>query len=535
MSTASLTQTKPRYSYNSKKGYPSLEWMTISGIIFGCIYCFAIGANDVANSFGSSVSAKSLTIPQAILIAVILEAAGAILLGANVTNTIRSSILKPAYYVGQYSLIMTGMLAALIIGSFWLLLFTYLQMPVSTTHTIVASICGFTYTAKGFDSISWPNLRVIFIAWGASPSFTFCIAFAFFFIVKHLVLRGRDPYARACIAYPVIVGIGIGIDLFLVLQKSNNRIISDSITGSSAGRNWIKRVTIPSAVGSGVGAALITFFIVVPLLKKRIERKFRERLAAEELIRQTEEENAMKKAEGQEVEEPAPVEEPKRGKIAAAFHWFAKNTYDQDLEKQSFKERMQTEKIWSQQPDFDPRAEYLFQYVQIFTACLTAFAHGANDVANGMGPLSAIMNIQKFGWNSKAKVDYWVLAVGGILIGIGFVFFGYRIIKAVGYKITKLSPSRGACLELATAIAVAVASYLSIPVSTTQCLVGATAGVAFASGGWRAVDWVWLIIIGFSWAGVFFLAAIFTGLFMWLLIQSPGFVVELNYNFTEYK
>jgi solute carrier family 20 (sodium-dependent phosphate transporter) len=532
MST-SLTQTKPRYSYNSKKGYPSLEWMTISGIIFGCIYCFAIGANDVANSFGSSISAKSLTIPQAILIAVILEAAGAILLGANVTSTIRNSILKPSYYVGQYSLIMTGMLAALIIGSFWLLLFTYLQMPVSTTHTIVASICGFTYAAKGFDSISWPNVRTIFIAWGASPSFTFCIAFCFFFLVKHLVLRGRDPYARACIAYPVIVGLGIGIDLFLVLQKSNNRIIG-SVT-NSAGKKWIKQVTVPSAVGSGVGAALITFFIVVPLLKKRIERKFRERLAAEELIRQTEEENAMKKAEGQEVEEPAPVEEPKRGRIAAAFHWFSKNTYDQDLEKQSFKERLQTEKIWSTQPDFDPRAEYLFQYVQIFTACLTAFAHGANDVANGMGPLSAIMNIQKYGYSSRVNVDYWVLAVGGILIGIGFVFFGYRIVKAVGFKITKLSPSRGACLELATAIAVAVASYLSIPVSTTQCLVGATAGVAFASGGWRAVDWVWMLFIGFSWAGVFFLAAIFTGLFMWLIIQSPGFVVELNYNFTEYK
>ena len=525
--------------YNSTKGYPSLEWMTIAGIIFGCIYCFAIGANDVANSFGSSISAKSLTIPQAILIATIMEAAGSILLGANVTGTIRNSIMTPSYFKGQYGLIITGMLLALIIGSFWLLFFTYLQMPVSTTHTIVASICGFSYAAKGWKSINWGSVRVIFIAWGASPSFTFCIGFVFFTIIKYFVLRGRDPFARSCIAYPVIVGLGLGIDLWLVLQKSNNRIQSNGITTTSAGRQWTIKVTIPAAFGTGIGAALITYFIVVPLLKKRIERKHRERLAAEEAQRQAEEDKAMKKAEGQEVvdeEEPAAAKPvTMSSKISAAWTWFAKNTYGQDLKKQSMDESVRAEKIWAAQPDFDPRAEYLFQYVQVFTACLTAFAHGSNDVANGAGPLSAIMGIQKSGWNSKSKVEYWVLAVGGILIGIGFIFFGYRIVKSVGYKITKLSPSRGACLELATALAVAIASYLSIPVSSTQCLVGATAGVAFASGGWRAVEWFWLVLIMFSWAGVFFLAAIFTGLFMWLVIQSPGLVVESNFNFTEYN
>jgi sodium-dependent phosphate transporter len=426
-----------------------------------------------------------------------------------------------------------------VIGSFWLLLATYLQMPVSTTHTIVASICGFTFTAKGWKSINWPNLRIIFISWGASPSFTFCIGFVFFTLIKYLVLRGRDPYARACIAYPIVVAFGLGINLFLVLQKSNNRIQSSSITGSSSGREWTKTVVLPAVFGTAVGGALITWFIAVPLVKKRIDRVHCERLAAdEEAARQAEEERAMRMAEGQEVveqEEPGPVDEPKKGKLASAFHWFAKNTYDQDLGKQSFDESIRAEKIWSNQPDFDPRAEYLFQYVQVFTACLTAFAHGSNDVANGIGPLSAIMSIQKTGWNSKSKVEYWVLAVGGVLIGLGFIFFGYRIIKSVGYKITKISPSRGACLELATAISVVIASYLSIPVSSTQCLVGATAGVAFASGGCAAVEWCWLILIGVSWVGIFFAAAIFTGLFMWLIIQSPGLVVEIAGNLTEYN
>jgi sodium-dependent phosphate transporter len=518
-------------NYNTDKGFPSLEWMTIAGIIFGLFYCFAIGANDVANSFGSSVSAKSLTIPQAILIASIMEGAGAILLGSSVTDTIRNKIFEPKLYAGQYGLIMTGMLCALIIGSFWLLFATYLQLPVSTTHTIVASICGFTFAAKGWKSINWTNLRLIFITWGACPSFAFLVAFIFFIIVKYLVLRGRDPFARSCIAYPVIVGIGIGVDIFLVLNKSNNRIQPNSITGSSAGREWTKTVSVPSSIGAGCGAALLTFFIVVPLLKPRIERKHRERLAAEEAARQAEEDKAMKKAEGQEVEEEEPAVAPvvQRKGIRGAWQWFANNTYNQDLRGQSFDESRRAERIWAEQADFDPRAEYLFQYVQVFTACLTAFAHGSNDVANGLGPLSAIMSTQEKGWSSKAGVDYWLLAVGGIMIGLGFVFFGYRIIKAVGYKITKITPSRGASLELASALCVAIASYLSIPISTTQVLVGATAGVAFASGGFRAVEWVWLVTIMFSWAGIFFLAAIFTGLFMSLVIYSPGFVVEITY------
>jgi phosphate/sulfate permease len=523
-------------SYNAKSGYPSLEWMTIAGIIFGCIYCFAIGANDVANAFGSSVSAKSLTIPQAIVIAVIMESAGSILLGANVTDTIRNKIFNTSAYAGQYGLIMTGMLISLIIGSFWLLLATYLELPVSTTHTIVASICGFSYAAKGWNSINFSQLKVIFISWGASPSFTFGIGFIFFTIIKYTVLRGRDPYARALIAYPIIVGLGIGIDLFLVLKKSNGRI------GNLTGTAYVKKLVIPVAFGTGIGCALITYVLVVPLLKKRIERKHRERLEAEETARVNAEEAAIKKAEGgtneegdQDQGEENAMTIRKKSRVTKAWDFFADNTFRQDLQQQSMDESQRAEKIWANQPDFDPRAEYLFQYVQVFTACLTAFAHGANDVANGIGPLSAILSIQKNGYSSKSKVQYWILAVGGVLIGVGFTFFGYRIIKAVGYKITKISPSRGACLELSTALAVAIASYLSIPVSSTQCLVGATAGVAFASGGCKAVEWVWLVMIGFSWVGIFFMAAIFTGLFMWLVIQSPGLVIETNYTLTTYK
>jgi sodium-dependent phosphate transporter len=93
------------------------RWIAVAGGIFGCIYAFGIGANDVANSFGSSVSAKSLTVLQAILAASICELSGSMLLGASVTGTIKNKIIKSSYYQDVPQVLMFGMLCSLMIGN----------------------------------------------------------------------------------------------------------------------------------------------------------------------------------------------------------------------------------------------------------------------------------------------------------------------------------------------------------------------------------------------------------------------------------
>jgi PiT family inorganic phosphate transporter len=129
------------------------------------------------------------------------------------------------------------------------------------------------------------------------------------------------------------------------------------------------------------------------------------------------------------------------------------------------------------------RVERIFVVLQILTACAIAFAHGSNDVANSIGPLAAISHaVQGMDLGSKAPVEPWMLAIGGIGIVIGLATWGYRVMETIGKKITELTPSRGFAAELAAATTIVVASRLGIPISTTHTLVGAVLGVGLARG-----------------------------------------------------
>jgi PiT family inorganic phosphate transporter len=128
--------------------------------------------------------------------------------------------------------------------------------------------------------------------------------------------------------------------------------------------------------------------------------------------------------------------------------------------------------------------EKVFAPMMLFTACSMAFAHGSNDVANGIGPLAAVVSIVGSGGEvlQKAPLPIWVLLIGGAGIVLGLITLGYRVMLTVGKKITELTPSRGFCAELAAASTVVIASRTGLPVSTTHILVGAVLGVGLARG-----------------------------------------------------
>lgn len=127
--------------------------------------------------------------------------------------------------------------------------------------------------------------------------------------------------------------------------------------------------------------------------------------------------------------------------------------------------------------------ERMFGYLQIMTAGLMAFSHGANDVANAIGPLSASLNILSTGIiNPQASVPHWALALGGFGIVIGLATWGYRVIETIGKKLTELTPTRGFAAEFGTSFTVLAASRLGLPISTTHTLVGAVIGVGLARG-----------------------------------------------------
>ncbi len=143
--------------------------------------------------------------------------------------------------------------------------------------------------------------------------------------------------------------------------------------------------------------------------------------------------------------------------------------------------------------------ERVFGIMQIISACSVAFSHGANDVANAVGPVAAIVNILKEGKiQPNVPVPVWLLAMGGAGIVAGLAIYGYKVIKTIGEKITELTPTRGFSAEFAAATTVLVASKMGLPISTTHTLVGSVVGVGLARG-LRALNFRMMRDIIFSW------------------------------------
>ena len=125
----------------------------------------------------------------------------------------------------------------------------------------------------------------------------------------------------------------------------------------------------------------------------------------------------------------------------------------------------------------------IFVYLQVLSAGFVAFAHGANDVANAVGPLAAVISVLRSGIVSlKTAVPPWILALGGFGIVVGLSTWGWRVMITIGKKITELTPTRGFSAEFAAATTIVLASKLGLPISTTHTLVGAVLGVGMARG-----------------------------------------------------
>ena len=161
--------------------------------------------------------------------------------------------------------------------------------------------------------------------------------------------------------------------------------------------------------------------------------------------------------------------------------------------------------------------EKVFAPMMLFTACAMAFAHGSNDVANGIGPLAAVVSIVSSGGEvmQKSELPIWILLLGGFGIVLGLITLGYRVMLTVGRKITELTPSRGFCAELAAATTVVIASRTGLPVSTTHILVGSVLGVGLARG-----------------IGALDLRVVFNIIVSWLVTLPAGAIMAMLFFFT---
>ena len=192
-----------------------------AAIIAGLYMAWSIGANDVANAMGTSVGSHALTIGQAIFVAAIFEFIGALMVGQEVTNTIRNDIVNPDGLKITKMAFAGGMTAALIATAVWLQFASSRGLPVSTTHSIIGAVVGFGMVAGNSVSVvNWGKLLEIGASWFISPLLGGIIAFVTFFMIRRYILDSKDPIGATKMLSPLMLFIAVFSVLFMFFLKS---------------------------------------------------------------------------------------------------------------------------------------------------------------------------------------------------------------------------------------------------------------------------------------------------------------------------
>ena len=190
-----------------------------AAVIAGLLVAFSLGANDVANAMAPAVGAKAITIGQAVLIAAVLNCVGAIFMGSNVTNTICKGIVSPEA-ITSANILAVGMLAALLSTAAWVLVATFTELPVSSTHSLIGGLLGFGLIAGGIDVVQWGNVGKIALSWIVSPLFGGLLAFMIFVHIRRYVLVRKDVLGAAIFWAPIWGSLTIALVVLSFIYKT---------------------------------------------------------------------------------------------------------------------------------------------------------------------------------------------------------------------------------------------------------------------------------------------------------------------------
>ena len=408
--------------------------------ILVCAYlAWNIGANDVANAMGTSVGSRALTLKQAVIIAAIFEFIGAFFAGDAVTDTVRKGILvvdfdNQALVDAISNDLMYGFIAAMMAAAAWLTIATRYGLPVSTTHSIIGGIVGVGLVMEvqhETSLIDWAVVEKVAMSWVASPVMGGLFAFFTFWVIRETILDTSDPEARARWMAPIL-----SIPTFFVLGLALQFKALKGFFAKAQDNNWIenKYDWLPVKENGSWNPMMDNAWFPINSLI----------LAGIVSI------------------------------IAAVALAYILRNYDFKGEKEGFH-----------------GVERIFVWLQVIAAAYVAFAHGANDRSNAIGPMAAVYQVLSTGGQIEAVADVptWLVLLGSVGIAVGVVTWGWRVMETIGRKITDITPTRGfaATFGAATTVLIFSMPFLAVPVSTTHTLVGAVVGVGLA-GGAKAVD-----------------------------------------------
>jgi PiT family inorganic phosphate transporter len=543
------------------------------------------GANDVANAYATSVAARTLKMWHVGIMAIITEFIGAVALGDRVTSTIKSGIITPTRFEGNPGTFMLAMGCAEVGSATWLTAATFMGWPVSTTQTIVGALVGVGFATNADITWRWTGGSVSQVAasWGIAPAIACGFSAIIFGVLKYSVLEREDPLKWALRLIPWYIAFTGGVlALFITIEAPTAPSLEEFGAGKAAGiilgcffgclfigyvffmpyfhRRLVQR------------DARIRFYHVPlgPLLYKENPPLYYPRQGEWALTNHYEDAYGVVNAGGNK----AGAQNPD----AAGALTEEKGPKDTDMERQpdsvtsspeiAPKKRiiepeerfldpvrelswMNPAKWWgylkygflqgvtrdvishdsallrdihSRARRYDDRVEHMWTYCQVISAMMMSIAHGSNDVANAVGPWVGSYHTFRSGQvDTKADTPVWFLVLAGLLLGGGFWFYGYHIMRALGNKITQMSPTRGFATELGAAITVLLASRLSLPVSTTQCLTGSAVGVALMNYDLASINWRQIAFIFSGWILTLPSAGLISGLLCLMALNTPHF------------
>lgn len=423
----------------------------IATLILGFYMAWNIGANDVANAMGTSVGSKALSLKKAVLLAAVLEFSGAFFAGSSVSETIQRRIVEPTIFQADPITFALGMMGALLATSLLLQLASYLKLPISTTHAIVGALVGFGIVLGGVHSIYWKEILWIVLSWIFSPLLSGIFAFGIFTLIQKKILFALDPVYASKKLMPYFAFF-----CFLIL------------TMSALYHGLNLDISLKKAFFTAFLIGLIAFFLSQRSLKKK-------QIALEPALEGFHPrhviglEKALHHLERVRISQGDASYSQAISSIVGKVHELKLSIEQKTPLLHSSHQHHGVEKI--------------FVPLQITSACLVAFAHGSNDVANAIGPVAAVFKtVQSQSVESISTTPLWLLILGGAGIVFGLATWGWRVIDTVGKKITELTPTRGFAAEFGAALTILFASKLGLPISTTHALIGAILGVGIGRG-----------------------------------------------------
>ncbi len=447
----------------------TLTVILVMAIVVGLYMAWNIGANDVANAMGTSVGSGALTLRQAVILAGIFEFLGALIVGGGVAQTIRKGIVDveklrgPVPATAPASTRPGGREAA--VGPPGARAAEQRLRDPLRMKLIVGMLSALLAAAL------WLNVATFF-SQPVSTTHAIIGAVVGFAVIEAgpacVVWRKMGMIAASWIISPVVGG-AMAFLIYRCIQK------------------WVLKSRDP--VQMAMRAVPLCFGLVAFVLSLSILYKVCHlRLGLQELC----------------------LALPLSFVFATTVSLIARLVLVRSASRRTVppQQRYQVVERW-------------FARIQPVNACYKAFAHGANDVANAIGPLAAVVHLATGGAiESKAPVPLWLLALGGIGIVVGLGTYGYKVMAAIGKRITEITPTRGFGAEFGTASTVLVCSIMGLPISTTFVLVGAVMGVGLARG-FAAIDLrvvrrifaSWLITIPVS---AVFAAVIYKAIMMFL-------------------